>query len=282
MADVQKSAFNLSSATVMMVPAFATDVFSLTPALHSVGMVSEFSISLESSVNELMNGVAQAVVDAKRTNIKPMITGNVYEMTGQNVMRAMALSGASTVVKRGVLTVAGAGSGASLTIASDPIPGEATSAITVIGDIPTGSTILIQRVNGETDYVFPTKSSGVATGAGPFVVPIAGNYIIPAGMSFPIGSRVWIVNDTALGTIDADDLFAVKITGTLSNFDRPVTAVFPKVRMVKGFQISFNETQYGSMPWEMQPLLLSAGEVASFTRGADFGTRAPGRVYVGG
>lgn len=282
MADVQKSAFSLSSATVMMAPALTTDVFSLTPALHSVGMVSEFNVSVESSINELMNGVAQATVDAKRTNIKPSITGNVYEMTAQNVMRAMALSGTPSAIRRGVASAAIASAAVSVSVTSDPIPGEASSAITGVGDVPSGSTILIQRVGGETDYVFPTKTTGVATGTGPYTLPIAAPYAIPAGLTFPAGSRVWVIPATGVGPIDADDLFGVKITGTLSNFDRPVTAVFPKVRMVKGFQISFNETQYGSMPWEMQPLLLSAGEVASLTRGADFGTKAPGLVYVGG
>lgn len=282
MADVQKSAFSLSSATIMLGRAFTDDVFSLTPSVHSVGMVSEANITLDSSITELLNGVAQVSVDAKRTGVSASITGNVYEMTAQNFMRAQAMAGAATVVKRGVLTAPLAAAAVSISINSDPIPGEATSAITALGDIPAGSTILIQRVNGEFDYVFPTKSSAAATGSGPYVIPIAGAYAIPAGMTFPAGSRVWVVQEVGVGDIDADDLFCVKVTGTLSNFDRPVTYVAPKVRMVKGFQIAYNETQYSSMPWEMKPLVLSAGEVASVTRGTDIGTRRSGITYVGG
>jgi hypothetical protein len=280
-ADVQKNAFLLSSATLMVAPAFTTDVFTLKPDLHSVGMAREIAISVDSSLIELRNGIAQALVDAKKTNVSAQITGTVYEITAQNLLRAAALDSSQAVqVKRGVLTAAANAAAVSLSINSDPVPGDTNSAITATGDIPSGSTILIQRPGSETDYVFPTLTSGAATGTGPYTVPIAGAYAIPAGMSFPIGSRVWVVTPVAVASMDADQLFGVKIVGTLSNYDRPVTAVFPKVRMSKGFNLSFQESEYGSMPWEMSPLLLSAAEATN--RLAEIGTRAPGKVYVGG
>jgi hypothetical protein len=285
MADVQKNSFALSSATLMIAPAFnAVDVFSMIPATHSVGMSSQVNITLDSNITELLNGVAQATVDAKRTGIKSHISANVFEMTAQNALRAMASSTTAIVPKRGVLSAAAASGAVSLSITSDPVPGDSTTAMTTIADIPSGSTILIQRVNGEQDYVFPTKTSGAATlNTGTFTVPIAAPYAIPTNMSFAVGARVWVVQPAGVGNIDYDDLFQVKITGTLSNFDRPVTFVAPKVRMVKGFQMQFNETQYTSMPWDMQPLLLSQGEVTTLgARGADIGTRQAGLLYVGG
>lgn len=282
MADVQKSAFALSSATIMLGRAFTDDVFSLTPEKHSIGMVSEANIGLDSSINELLNGVAQVTVDAKRTGVSASITANVFEMTAQNFMRSHAMSGSAAPVKRGRLTAALTSAATSVSIESFPIPGEANSGITAVTDIPAGATILIQRPSGETDYVFPTKTNAVATGTGPYVAALAGDYAIPTGVTFPAGSLVWIVNPVSVGDVDADDLFCVKIVGTLSNFDRPVVYVAPKVRMVKGFGISFNETQYSSMPWEMKPLVLSRGEVAAVTRGADIGTRRSGFLYVGG
>jgi hypothetical protein len=99
-------------------------------------------------------------------------------------------------------------------------------------------------------------------------------------MTFPIGSRVWIVQQIGIANQDSDDLFGVKIVGTLSNFDRPIVAVFPKVRIVSGFTLAFSETAYGSMPWAMGPLQLSRGEATG--RLAQIGTRQPGLVYVGG
>lgn len=284
MAEVQKSAFSLSSATLMIGKAFTDDVFALRPDKDSVGMTSEININLDSSITSLLNGVSQTEVDGKRTGIRSSITGNVFEMTAQNFMRSHAMSGSAVPVKRGVLTADVASGAVSISVASDPIPGESTSAISAAGDIPAGATLLIQRVDGETDYVFPTKTTAGATGtgSGPFTVALAAPYAVPTGMSFKAGARVWIVNPIGVGNIDADDLFCVKVTGTLSNFDRPVTFVAPKVRMVRGFQMSFNETQYTSMPWEMQPLLLSRTEVSSAPRLADVGTRQPGLLYVGG
>ncbi|MGN6820269.1 MAG: hypothetical protein ACTHJR_16520 [Sphingomonas sp.] len=278
MADVQKSAFSLSSATLMMAPAFTTDVFSLNPSQHSVGMVQEVQVTVDGSIQELLNGVAQVTVDSKRTNVKASITANVFEMTAQNYMRAHALSGAASQVKRGQLTTAAGAAAVSLVMNSAPVPGESASAISSLSDIPSGATLLIQSATTE-GLVFPTKSSGAATGTGPYTVPIAGTYAIPTGMSFAIGDYVWVVQDVAVGNMDYDDLFGVKITGNLTNYNRPVTAVFPKVRVVKGFEIAYQETQYNSMPWELAPLIMSASEATG--RLAEIGTRAPGRVYVG-
>jgi hypothetical protein len=282
MADVQKSAFSLSSATIMIGKAFVDDVFALMPSTHSVGMVSEVNVGLDSQITELLNGVQQVTVDAKRTGVSGSITGNVYEFTAQNFMRSQAMAGTATAIKRGALSAAANAAAVSLSLNSDPVPGEATSAITAVGDIPSGSTLLLQRVGAETDYVFPTKSTGAATGTGPYTVPIAAPNAIPTGMSFPIGTKVWVVSPVGVANIDADDVFCVKIAGTLTQFDRPVVYIAPKVRMVRGFQISYNETAYGSMPWEMKPLLMSVTEAASMSRLSEIGTRQTGMLYVGG
>lgn len=278
MADVQKNAFMLSSATLMMAP-YGTDPFSLTPALHSVGLAAEVAGVVDASTIDLRSGVSQAIVDSHRTGVNATITASVREFTAQNFLRSLSLATVPVQVKRGVLTAAAAGSAVSLSIASDPIPGEAASAITAIGDIPSGATLLIQRAGDEVDYVFPTRSSGVATGAGPYTVPIAAPYAIPAAMSFAIGARVWVVNEVPVGSSASTDLFSVKITGTLANFDRPVTLIAPKVSVIKGFNLSFTETDYGSLPFEMRPTLLSASEATG--RLAEIGTKAPMRLYAG-
>ena len=279
MAAVKKSAFMLSSATVMMAPAFSTDVYSLTPEDHSVGMVKEVAIPLESSQIQLTNGVSQATVASRRTSVQPSISFTSYEFTAQNVARSLAMSGTLGAMKRGVLTTAAAAAATELVLGSSPVPGEAGSAITALGDIPAGSTLLVQRPSPSQDYVFPTKSSGAATGAAsPWTVPIAANYAIPAGMSFPIGSLVWVV-PALRPNIDQDDLFCVKVTGTLDSYDRPVTVVLPKVRVSRGFNLSFTETEYGGMPWELMPLLMSATEATD--RLADIGTSAFFDIYIG-
>ena len=280
MATPRSSSFMLSSATIMMAPAFTTSVFELQPSLHSLGMSRDVAVKVDSSLIELKNGIAQTTVDARRTGVSASISATLYEMTAANMQRALALASATApVVKRGVLSSAAAAAAVSISVNSDPVPGDSNTAITAVGDIPSGSTILIQRINGEQDYVFPTTSTGVATGTGPYSIPIASTSAIPSGMSFAAGSHVWILSPISIASSTADDLFGVKITGTLSNYDRPVTVLFPKVRISKGFQLQYTETDYGSMPLEMTPFIMSSSEATG--RLAEIGTTAPGILYVG-
>src|SRR3546814_1501255 len=82
----------LSSATVMIGKAFDEDVYSLTPDGHSVGMVKEVSVPMDSSMITLANGVSQAIVASKRTGVQPTISFTSYEFTAQNVMRSLAMN----------------------------------------------------------------------------------------------------------------------------------------------------------------------------------------------
>jgi hypothetical protein len=278
MADPVKNAFMLSSATLMITPYGGTPCFDLVPATHSVGMVKELAINVESGSIDLNNGVAQALVDSRKTGVSGTISGNVYEYTAQNFMYSQGIAGTPVQIKRGILTAAVAGAATTASINSSPIPGEAASAITVLGDLPSGATVIFQDA-ANPDRLFPTRLSAATTGAGPYVLTFAGNYAIPAGMSFAIGDYVWVVNEVGVADTSQDNLVSVKAVGTLANFNRPVVCVFPKVRVVKGFQLSFSETQYGSMPWEMRPLLLTSSEATG--RLADIGTKRPGLVYAG-
>lgn len=277
-ASPKHNAFMLSSATLMIAKFGTLTPFELTPALHSVGLSKEISVILNSSEIDLMAGVSQAIVDSQRSNVQAQITGSVHEYTAENLMRAQSRGDTTVTPKRGVLAADLASAAVSMTLTSDPMPGEASSALTVAGDIPSGATILIQSASGQ-DYVFPTRASAIATlSGGTFTVPIAGAFAIPAGMSFKAGDSVWIISEMEIGSTDDTDFFAVKVAGTLSNFNRPVVALFPKVQVTKGFTLTFSETAYGAMPWEMRPLLLTAAEATG--RLAEIGTKASGRVYA--
>lgn len=277
-ASPQKNAFMLTEATIMLAPFGGTPVFDLVPATHSIGMAKEVTVNVESGSIDLTNGVAQALVESRKTNVNATISANVCEYTAQNFMYAQGLSGTATQVKRGVLTANAAAAAVSLSVNSDPIPGDANSAIAATGDVPSGSTLIIQDANNP-DRVFVTRTSGAATGTGPYTLPIAGAYATPTGVAFATGDKVYVVNEVGVADISEDNQVGVKIVGTLSSFNRPIVAVFPKVRITKGFNLSFTESEYGMMPWEMRPLLLSASEAAA-GRLVEVGTRRPGLVYA--
>lgn len=278
MADPQKNAFMLSSATLMLCPYGSTPVFDLVPATHSVGMAKEIAINVESGSIDLMNGVAQALVDSRKTNVNGSITGSVYEYTAQNFLYAQGISGTPVQIRRGVLTGNVAAAATSASLNSSPIPGDTASAITGLADIPSGSTIIFQDA-ANPDRVFPTKTTAATTGTGPYSITFSGNYAMPAGVAFVTGDYVWVVSEVGVADTSQDNLVSAKIVGTLANFNRPIVCVFPKVRVVKGFQLSFTETEYGAMPWEMRPLLLTGSEATG--RLADIGTKRPGVVYAG-
>lgn len=276
---VKKNAFMLSSAVLMLDKFGNTPVFDLTPAQHSVGLSKEIAVTLDASSIDLTSGITQAIVDTARTNVQASISGSVQEYSAENFMRSLGLSGAAKIALRGKLKTAAAGGAVSLTLNDNPVPGDASTTLgATAAVIKAGDTLLIQDPD-TPELVFPTRASAASTYAtGDHTVPIAAPYAIPAGMTFPVGAIVWVVSEMAVGSTDQTDLFSVKIVGTLSQFNKPVVFVAPKVQITKGFNLAFTETEYGAMPWEMRPMLLAASEATG--RLTEIGTKAPGRLYA--
>ncbi|WP_037500753.1 hypothetical protein [Sphingomonas jaspsi] len=278
MSAPKKNAFMLSSATLMMCRYGDTPVFDLTPALHGVGLSEEIAVNLDSSNVDLTAGIAQAIVDSQRVNVQAGITGTVKEYSPENLLRAQGLATGAVTTLRGKLTAPAAAAAVSLSVATDPIPGDPSSDMgTAAAAVKAGSVVLIQDP-ATPELVFPARVKADSTyAAGVHTISIA-DTPLPAGMSFPVDAKIWVVTEMAVGAMGNTDLFSVKIVGTLSNFNRPIVAVFPKVQVTKGFNLTFSEKEYGTMPWEMRPLLLSASEATG--RLAEIGTKAPGKVYA--
>jgi hypothetical protein len=273
--DVQQNAFLIGDATVMMAPQ-ATDVFSLTPALHSIGMVKAVTVGMEADTIDLRHGIQQNLIDQKRSAVRTPVSFQGFEFTAQNLFRALGYSNVAIQRKHGTLTAPLAAAGTSASVASAPISGDSASGITGVGDIPAGSTLLIQR-DADSSYVFPVRTTGAATGAGPYTVTLSSG--VPTGMSFAIGDEVWVVNELGVGQQKDTDFFCMKIAGTLSNYDVPIVVVLPKVKVVRGFNLTFSETDYSNMPFEVSPFFLTATEATG--RLAEIGTGMTAKAYVG-
>lgn len=274
----KQNAFMLSDAALMLCKYGATPVFDLTPAVHGVGLAKEIACVIDSSNIDLTAGIAQALVDSKRTNVQSTVTGTVMEYSAENLLRAQGFATGAVQPLRGKLNADAAAAAVSLTVVDNPIPGDAASTLgTVAAAVKQGETVLLQHPT-IPELVFPALASADSTyAAGVHTIPIAGTPI-PAGMSFPANSIVWRLTPIAAGSTDQGDLFSVKIVGTLANFNRPVVYVAPKVQITKGFNLAFTTNEYGGMPWEMRALLLSASEATG--RLAEIGTRAPAVVYA--
>ena len=278
-ADTKTNAYLLGNATLMMTP-FGNDPFVLTPATDSIGMVKNIAMNVESDTIELRNGIQQILVDSQKSNVRTTLSAEVYEFSAKNLLLGLSFNRAVTPPKRGKLKTAIAGGSAqtSIVINTNPLPGDPTSGISAVGDVPVGATILIQRANGEDDYVFPVRVTAATTVAtSDYTVTVA----VPQGISFAAGDTVWVVNEVPLGDQGDQDFFSLKIAGTLSNYDKPVVMIIPKVKITRGFQINFSETDYGNMPFEFTPYYLNATEAAQ-GRMAEIGTKRTGYTYIPG
>lgn len=276
MPAVKNNAFLLGEATLMITPfGSATSVFELTPDDHSVGMVRNVSLGQESDNVELRKGIQQLLVDSKKSNVKVTLTAEVVEFTAQNMFYSQSMTKTAVAPKRGKLKTATVGAQATIVVNSDPLPGVASSGITAAGDIPIGASLIIQVPGTGNDYVLPVRVTAATTAASQDYTVTAA---IPAGMSFPAGSRVWVVNEVPVGSTAEQEYFSVKISSTLSNYERPVSIILPKVKITKGFSLSFDESNYGNMPFEFSPYFLTQSEVSG--RLEEIGTTQMGTVLL--
>lgn len=275
-ASVKTNAFLLGEATLMLdAYSSAASVFDLVPADHSIGMVRGVALTKENDKIDLRKGVRQLLVDSQESNVRTMLSAEVFEFNARNLYYSLSQAKTAAAVKRGVLKTTATGPQATITVNSDPIPGESGSAIAAVGDIPNGATLLIQRLGAENDYVLPVRVTAVTTVVGSDYTVTAA---VPSGVSFPAGSRVWIVNEIGVGTTEVQDFFKVKLVATLSNNERPITIVIPKAKILKGFNMNFDEGNYTSMPFEFDPYFLTSSEVSG--RLAEIGTTKQIHVYA--
>ena len=76
---------------------------------------------------------------------------------------------------------------------------------------------------------------------------------VPEGFSFIAGDRVHKANLIPVGSAEAQPTLAAKVVGILPEENRPVTIIFPKLRITNGFNLSFQTDQYSNMPFEFTP-----------------------------
>lgn len=277
MPAIKNNAFLLGEATLMLAPySDATSVFDLTPAAHSIGMVRNVQVTEESDKIELRKGIQQLLVDSKKSNVRVGISAEVFEFNAQNLFYSLSRATTAVAPKRGKLKTAVTGPQATFVVNTDPLPGESATGISAVGDIPNGATLIIQHAT-DTDYILPVKVTATTTVATTDYTVTAA---VPSGMSFPAGSKVWVVNEIGLGDTAEQDFFKAKIVGTLSNNSKPMAVVIPKLKIMKGFTLNFDEGNYTSMPFEFDPYMLTSAEATG--RLAEIGTSKMIHAYAAG
>ena len=279
MADVKNPKFVIGNATVMLAP-YAEDVFALNPDDHSVGMVK--SVTLEQQADQIMlkNGIQQLTVDTQKSNVNMTTTFEGYEFDAKNLTYALGVTGSTVKRLRGSLDAAASATDTTITVTSDPVPGDPDSLIDAIGDIPNGATIILQNPD-QPDEVYPLSvTAETVDNAGVYTVITTA---LPADAA--AGWTVWVVNEIDAGSFEQDEYFCAKIVGHLSANNEPIVVVFPKLKVTRGFNLSFSETDYSNMPFELSPIVMTKSEetakVATSPQYAGF-ARTLAKAFVGG
>jgi hypothetical protein len=226
--EAKTTEFMLGTATVMLGP--QAELLDLNPADHSLGLVKNVSITAEPQYTELMQGVKNTIVYSVMTQNSVRASMEVYEYTGQNLMYALGLDGSGYTAATGASTTAGvtAIEAVSITLVEDG--GAAFS----VGD-------WIMIVLGEDDVII-RKITGITDDALTFAGPLE--------KAVPAGSVVKVSKTIDVGSKENQPFLGCKIVGVTAE-NEPITILFPKVRIVNGFNLTFSTQEFGNLPFEL-------------------------------
>ena len=258
------NAFLLSSASVLIGP--MASLFSLNKTAHSIGLAKNVVIASQPGFVELTSGITNNVVMSVKNADQLTASMEVYEYSARNLAYAAGLDGSGVAwdPNNTIWLSSGAAAAAATTI---------TVGSDITADLAVGDWIYLQ--NGLDDYVHVAKVSARAFATGTTTITFAG-YPIPAGITFPIGTRIGEVETIELGAALPQPDLAARIIGIMPKDNRPIVVDFPKIKITRGFNLAFQTDNFTNMPFEFTPYSL----VSTDTLYGEFGD-AKMRLYPG-
>lgn len=209
-------------------------LFDLLPATDSVGLVKNISISADPTFADLTQGSKNTVVYSMLTGFPVKISAEVFEYTAQNLTYGLSLDGSGVATQTVATTL-------SAPVDGDPTPA-ATASLTSLTGLPDGSTVAIS-IDGTDDNVLVRKIASHAS------LVVTWDFPIPVDIAS--GATITKLNTIDVGSQTDSPFLSAKIAGKLAN-GKPIIALFPKVRITKGFNLAFNSEQYGNLPFEFE------------------------------
>jgi hypothetical protein len=265
--EAKTNAFMLASATVMIGP--VASLYSLNPAIHSIGLVKNFSITASPAWTTLSQGVKNEEVYSVMTGNPVQATMEVFEFTGKNMSYGLGLDGStlSAITTSDVTTTAVVGDGIVATFVMAALTDNSAG-------YPTGGYLYVQGAGG-TDVVYIGKIVSATYAAGPHTTTVVVAAPVPTGMTFAIGSKISAVNRIDVGSTASQPYFSAKIVAILPENNEPLTILLPKIRIAKGFTVAFQSGTFGNLPYEFKAMDV----VPSDPFYADFVGRGPGAMF---
>lgn len=248
--EAQTGKFMFGTATVMVGP--QANALNLNPSSHSLGLVKNFSMTRDSNYVELGQGIRNDVVESVQNEETLTVSWETYEMTGKNLAYAAGLNGTDFTNGTGnPLAVASAPS--STTVALSAAPG---------GAIAANDWIYIQE--GLTDQVVLARVASISGST----LTLTAATAIPGGFGFTTAARVGRVDRIVSRDSIFQPYFAVKIVAQFPQDGRPLTILFPKVKITRGLSINLNRDDFSNMPMEITPYMLLPSDTGYTVHGA--------------
>ena len=254
------SKFLLTQGTVML--GKPDQLHSLNLDAHSLGLVKNFNVVNEPNYVELTQGTMNEVVESIRTQDNLRASFELYEYTAKNLAYAAGIDEANaklvTTATNYALNVDVAAGATQVVVVGD-----------VTASITAGEFIIIQDMSNRTDHVHIAKVATATFATGNSTITFATGYAVPTGVTFTKDvCRVREVENLFLGGDATQFYYSMKVVGVLPKDNRAVTLMFPKVKITKGFNVSFNNDNFGNLPIEITPYpLVSDDALYSFYPG---------------
>jgi hypothetical protein len=235
--------FLVGTATIML--GLPADLRDFRPETHSIGLVKNVKLMAEATYIELTQGLRNSVVHSVKTGEPVRASAEVYEFNASNWSYALGFSGYNVgipALNAGTATIttveALVPSGGILAPAD--VTGYDDFTLSTVTNFAVGDYVLIQV--GYNDVVVPRRITTIAGSVITVDAPIK-NVAFPAGVTV---NKCLVV---PVGRKSEQPFLAAKIVGNMAD-GREIAIEIPKLRITKGFDVTFQTSDYANMPFE--------------------------------
>lgn len=229
--EAQSINFAVGTATIMV--GNPADLRDFRPETHSLGLVKNVKIMAEASYIQLTQGIRNEVVHSIKTGEPVSMGAEIYEYNAKNWNYALGFSGYNVTVTPAVHYVTTAVATTSL--------GTSTFDVDAVTGFTVGDYVNVQ-VGDTSDSVIPRRITGTTPTTVTLDAPIKNQAI-------PVGAAIRKVNIIPVGRQSEQPFLAAKIVGSMADQVEVVIEI-PKLRITKGFDLTFQTSDYANMPFE--------------------------------